>query len=60
MHGNFGGKRGVVERNRASYEGWAVLGEPRRVRGGERGVKGDSEHIRAVVRWRVGKMGQKL
>ena len=60
MHGNFGGKRGVVERNCASDEARAVLGERGRVRGGGRGARGGSEHIRAVVRWCVGKMGKKI
>ena len=59
-HGNFDGKIGVVERNRAADEARAVLGEGGRVRGGERGARGDSQHIRAVVRRRIGKMGRKL
>ena len=48
MCGNFGGKRGVVERNRASDEARAVLGERGRVRGGGRGARGDSQHVRAA------------
>ena len=60
MHGNFGSKRSVVERNRASDEVPAVLGELGRVRRGGRDARGDSQHIGAVIRWRVGKMGRKL
>ena len=43
-------KRGVVERKRASYKARAVLGERGRVGGGERGARGDNQHIGAVVR----------
>ena len=59
MHGNFGGKKGGVERNRASDEARAMLEERGRVRGGGCGARGDSQHIGAVVRWRVGKNGSK-
>ena len=55
MHGNFCGKKGVVERNRASDETRAVLEKRGRVRGGGRGARGDSQYIGAVVRWHVEK-----
>ena len=60
MHGNLGDKRGVVERNQASGEARVVFGERGRVREGGSGARADRQHIGAVVRWRVGKMGQKL
>ena len=50
MHGKFVDKTGIVERNHASDEVWAVLGERGRVRGGARGARGNSQHIEAVVR----------
>ena len=38
MHGNFGGRRGAVERNRASDGARAVLGERGRVHEGGGGA----------------------
>ena len=55
MHGNFGGKRSDIERNRTSDEARAVLGERGHVRESGRGARADSRHIGAVVCWRVGK-----
>ena len=49
MNGDFGGKRGFVERNRASDEARAVLGERGGVCEGGAGARGDSQHIGAVV-----------
>ena len=60
MHRDFGGKRGVVESNRASDDARAVLGERERVRESVAGARSDSQHIGAVVRWCVRKMGPKL
>ena len=60
MHGNFGGKTGVIECNRASDEARVVLRERGHVREREGGARGDSQHIGAVVSWRTVKMGRKI
>ena len=60
MHGNFGGKRCVFERNCASDETWAVLGQRGYITGDGRGSRGDTQHIGAVVRWGIRKMGRIL
>ena len=53
MDGDFGGKRGVVDRSCAPDEGCAVLGERGRVRESGRGARGIIQYIGAVVLWSV-------
>ena len=60
MYGNFGGKRGIAGRNRASDEAQAVLDERGRAREGGRGARGGSQHLETVVRWCVEKVGRSL
>ena len=60
MYDSLGGKRGIFERYRTFDEVRAVLGERGHVREGGRCARVDSQHIRTVVRWLVGKMGKKF